>query len=81
MRYFSGELVNLGDKVSLSDGALGEVVCSIDTRECSTAYSHSDWEYLKHGILVAFLKYGLIYYERAEADLHFLERAASRVEK
>jgi len=81
MKYSSGEVANLGDKVTLGDGAQGEIVCSLDTGEFSSQFPQTDWEYLKSGVLINFSRYGLIHYQQAEPDLKFLERAPSRLEK
>lgn len=81
MKYSSGELANLGDKVALGDDATGEVVCSLDTGEFTPRYPETAWAYLKHGVLINFPKHGLIHYLTAEPDLQFLERAPARLEK
>jgi len=81
MKYSSGEVVNLGDKVTLGDGAAGEVVCSLDTGEFSPLYPQTAWAYLKSGVLINFPKHGLIHYLAAEPDLQFRGRAPSRIEK
>ena len=47
MKYSTGEEVRLGDKVKLWAGAEGIVVCSLDSKEFSDAYSEADWGYLK----------------------------------
>lgn len=81
MKYSSGEVANLGDKVALGDGASGEVVCSLDTGEFSSHFPRTEWAYLKRGVLINFPKYGLIHYQISEPDLELLERTPTRVEK
>lgn len=81
MKYSSGELVNLGDKVALGDGATGEIVCSLDTCEFSPQFPQSEWQYLKSGVLINFPRYGLIHYLQPEPDLKLVERSSSRLEK
>lgn len=81
MKYSSGELVNLGDKVALGDGETGEIVCSLDTCEFSPQFPRSEWEYLKNGVLINFPRYGLIHYQHAEPELKFLARTSARLEK
>jgi len=76
MKYPSGELANLGDKVALGDDDAGEVVCSLDTGEFSPRYPQAAWAYLERGVLINFPKYGLIHYLAAEPDLEFLERTS-----
>jgi len=75
MKYSSGQDVRLGDKVKLGDDPDGEVACSIDTEEYSREFPRSQWEYLARGVLVKFLKCGVIHYEQAEPDLELLARA------
>jgi hypothetical protein len=77
MKYTDGKQASLGDKVRLSDGAEGVVVCSIDTNEYSSAYPKEQWDYLKRGVVVNFEKYGLIHYEEAEPGLELVGRSTS----
>ena len=77
MKYADGKDARLGDKVRLSDGAEGVVVCSIDTHEYSPAYPKEQWDYLKRGVMVSFEKYGVIHYEDAEPGLELVERSTS----
>ncbi|UTY59237.1 hypothetical protein [Massilia sp. erpn] len=76
MRYPGEQEVRLGDRVKLSDGAEGVVVCSIDTDEYLPEYPKSDWDYLKHGVMLKFPKYGLIHYTQPEAEMTLVERAS-----
>ena len=77
MKYVDGQEAKLGDKVRLSDGADGVIVCSIDTDEYSPAYPKAQWDYLKRGVMVSFEKYGVIHYEQPEPGMELIARAAS----
>lgn len=76
MNYLTGELCNVGDKVRLGNRAEGVVVCSIDTDEYTSTYPRSDWSYLGCGVMIEFIEYGLIYYQKADDDLYLIARAA-----
>ena len=75
MKYINGEEVRLGDMVRLGDDPGGVVVCSIDSGDYSPEYPRSQWEYLKHGVIVVFPKYGVIHYEEPEPNLELVKRA------
>jgi hypothetical protein len=75
MNYVDGQEVRLGDKVKLSDGEEGIVVCSIDTNEYSEAYPEKDWGYLKKGAMINFQKYGLIHYADSDSDIYLIARS------
>jgi hypothetical protein len=77
MKYADGKEARLGDRVTLGDGAEGAVVVSIDTDEYAIGHPKSQWAYLKHGIMVEFPEYGLIYYEEVEPDLRLVERKSA----
>ncbi|WP_423601094.1 hypothetical protein [Roseateles sp. MS654] len=77
MRYSDGQEARLGDKVKLSDGSEGVVVCSIDTDEFTSDYPRDQWEYLKRGVMVNFQRLGVVHYEQADEDLELVERSAS----
>jgi hypothetical protein len=74
MKYSTGEEVRLGDKVKLWAGAEGIVVCSLDSKEFSDAYSEADWGYLKKGVLIESLQAGLIHYLEPEETMILLQR-------
>lgn len=77
MKYPDGRDVRLGDRVKLGKDNNGIVVCSIDTNEFTDEAPAAQWAYLKKGVMIRFLNYGLIYYETAESDLELVERAKS----
>ncbi len=75
MNYATGELVQLGDNVSLGSDSAGEVVCVINLGEYSAAYPEAEWSYLKTGVLINFPTRGLVHYsETVEPDLKLLAR-------
>ena len=79
MNYASGEVVKLGDRVSLGQDSGGEVVFIIDTGEYSLEYPETRWGgHLKKGVMIHFPLYGLIHYEvEVEPDVALIERASS----
>lgn len=75
MRYRSGELARLGDRVRLGDQE-GAVLFSIDTGEFPSDYRREEWaDFLKEGIMIKFPAYGLIHYTEPDEDLEFVGRA------
>jgi hypothetical protein len=81
MNYATGEVVKLGDRVSLGQDVGGVVVFIIDTGEYSSDYPESQWGgCLKKGVMVHFPMYGLIHYEEAmEPDVKFVMRSTVSV--
>ena len=77
MNYATGEVVILGDRVSLGQDSGGEVVFIIDTAEYSAGYPEAEWSYLKKGVMIHFPLYGLIHYEEAvEPDVKLIARGS-----
>ena len=74
MHYADGQPARLGDHVKLGDDCGGVVVCSLDTSEYAVDFPEAQWSYLKTGILVKFLKFGVIHYETPEPGLELLSR-------
>jgi len=74
MDYPDGSKVHVGDRVEVWPGSVGEVVCSIDTDEYSSAYPKADWEYLGSGVLILSDRAGLVHYKEAEPTMRFLPR-------
>ena len=52
MRYMSGELVRLGDRVRLANDDVGSVVLSIDTGEFTEELPKVAWQQYSEGIVV-----------------------------
>lgn len=76
MKYLDGRPVQLGDKVSLGGGMLGEVVAIIDVSTYAEGYVESEWKYLEKGVLVHTLEAGLIHYPELEENFDLLARAS-----
>lgn len=76
MRYFSGEILKLGDCVSDS-GKKGIVVVIIDSKQALNPHDVSDWTHLKTGFLVDFDRDRLTYFKSDEntENLEFIQRA------
>lgn len=74
MNYSNGELVLLGDKVSLGAGLTGVVVAVIDTQDFSEGYVPDQWLYLSKGVLVESPEAGLVHYPDLNDDFLLLER-------
>jgi hypothetical protein len=75
LRYATGEIVRLGDRVRLGLKEEGAVVAVIGDDAFSEAYPKRDWDYLGQGALVHFPAYGLLYYEDwIEPDLALIAR-------
>lgn len=75
MHYPTGEVVRLGDRVTLgeSEPAPGIVVADMDGSEYSTG--NEGWSYLKQGVMIEFKTYGLIHYVEPEEGLVLVARA------
>jgi hypothetical protein len=78
MRYYSGKEVLVGDRVRLWKGKLGYVVCDLDRREFSDAYTENDWGNLKWGILIAADSGDVFHNEEFDEDLELVRRAKNK---
>ncbi|WP_143189326.1 hypothetical protein [Paraburkholderia lycopersici] len=77
MKYTkTGYEIQIGDSVSVEDGAEGTVVCDFDRKLCISGYE--DWitnddstvdGIPSRGILVKTKKYGLIHYETEDETI------------
>lgn len=74
MKYSDGQKVKLGDKVQLGADKSGVVVCSIDDHLYTPEFPEEQWGYLKRGVMINFVEYGLIHYEDPEPDLQLISR-------
>lgn len=63
MYYPDGQEVRVGDVVKLENSDSGTVVCSMDSNEYSDEYPESQWAYLKTGVMIVFVKDGLMHYQ------------------
>ena len=76
MTYDDGQIVQIGDKVRLSDDRWhGVVVCLIEEGKFTAQYPESAWGYLKIGALVEFKEAGLVHYDTIEPDIELVARA------
>ena len=77
MKYATGEMIHVGDKVRPWPGCTGIVVASIDTDEYSELHPREQWSYLQTGIMIDTNEAGLVHYTEPDVDLLLLERATS----
>lgn len=76
MTYDDGQIVQIGDRVKLSDNRWhGVVVCLFEDGKFAPQYPESDWGHLKLGALVEFVEVGLICYDHIEPDIELVARA------
>ncbi|WP_275544362.1 hypothetical protein [Xanthomonas arboricola] len=73
MNYESGEIILLGDFVSLGSDLRGTVVAIIDQADYAKGYSECDWSYLGKGVLVLTEDAGLIH-EQSNLNLLLIRR-------
>ncbi|MBV6690176.1 hypothetical protein LN565_16165 [Xanthomonas euvesicatoria pv. euvesicatoria] len=73
MNYESGEIILLGDFVSLGSDLRGTVVAIIDQADYARGYSECDWSYLGKGVLVLTEDAGLIH-EQSNLNLSLIRR-------
>jgi hypothetical protein len=76
VHYLDGREVRLGDRIRLS-GALGKVVCCIDSDEYSPAYPREHWDYLTSGVLIEVAGAGLIHCTGTDQELEFVASTAT----
>ena len=80
MTFEDHSTVRLGDWVALSDGIVGEVVCSLDTREFSEEFREKDWGYLGVGILVRSSEAGIVHYQ-SQSSISVARAGGRQVER
>ena len=73
MKYSSGEVVRVGDKVRLGSQEVGTVVCSFDSGDYANNFPEKDWGYLKKGVMINFPLIGLIHCEDSDEDLELVK--------
>ncbi len=74
MKYFTGEIVEIGDEVELSFHDCGVVVCSIDDDKYSTSFPKNEWQYLNVGVLINSQKSGLVHLSKSNEDLILIRK-------
>jgi hypothetical protein len=72
MKYPDGQEARLGDRIQFSNGDLGIVVFSIDTKEYSGEFLEEDWGYLEKGVMVKTDAGALIHYKDSNTEEIFL---------
>jgi hypothetical protein len=75
VKYKTGEIVKVGDRVRLGEDESGLVVFCIDTDEYLAEYPKEQWSYLMTGVMINFQSYGLIHYVEDDEDLELVSRA------
>ena len=80
MKYSNGEEIKLGDRVKLGDDNNGLIIGLLGDKIGLDDDFIGQWGHLEKGFIAKFPQYGLIHYEKAEADLELVSRmqAASR---
>lgn len=76
MKYSDGQIVQLGDNVTLG-GKPGVVVCCISDGVYSQKFTEAHWSYLELGVMIDFPEsMGLIHFDTTEdeEDLRFICR-------
>jgi hypothetical protein len=73
MKYSTGEVVTIGDRV-LADNMTGVVVCVIDDQQFSKEFPEF-WAYLETGLLIESDEIGLVHYPVIDEDVKFIKRA------
>ncbi|WP_127168958.1 hypothetical protein [Xanthomonas sp. BRIP62415] len=74
MTYESGEIILLGDTVSLGSDLYGTVVAIFDEGKYAEEYPEVDWSYLEKGVLVLTKDAGLIH-EKSNLNLSLVCRS------
>jgi hypothetical protein len=74
MKYYSGDHVNVGDRVRLWPSVCGVVVCSIDDGVYSQEFPETSWAYKGKGIIIKADNGQIFYYDEADEDFELLER-------
>jgi len=76
LKYFDGQMAQIGDEVRLADGRWrGIVVGLIGEREFIDAIRPEDWAFLGKGVLVNYAEVGLVHYDTVEQDVELARRA------
>ncbi|MBB5734905.1 hypothetical protein FHT09_000604 [Xanthomonas arboricola] len=73
MTYESGEIILLGDTVSLGSDLYGTIVAIFDEGKYTEEYPEVDWSYLAKGVLVLTKDAGLIH-EKSNLNLGLIRR-------
>ncbi len=74
MKYTSGEIARLWDRVEVWPGNRAIVVFSIDTDEFSEDFPKAAWAYLGRGVMLQTEQAGLIHFEDPDNAMLLLAR-------
>jgi len=74
----NGAELYLGDTVTFYEFDRGIIVCDLDKGIYTKDFTHSDWSYLKEGILVQSMDIGLIHFSSEGGLIEELELATNR---
>jgi len=75
MRYWTGEIALLGDRVVLGDNERAPGIVLADMDGGTYSADNDGWAYLKQGVMIEFKAYGLIHYIEPDEDLLLVARA------
>jgi hypothetical protein len=73
-RYCSGDDIRAGDRVRCGDWT-GRVVFVLGTGSFALGFRPADWSYLGRGFMAEYDQAGLVFSEKADADLELVARA------
>ncbi len=79
MKYATGQIVKLGDRVAMGGGMTGVVIGCIDEGEFADPFLTKEWEFLGVGILVKSPEAGVVHYQSPTPDLKLIERSHERI--
>lgn len=72
MKYFSGQTIQLGDRVRPWEDKGGTIVCIIADGLFSDEFSQADWAFLQKGLLIKMDDGQLIHCPEIDEDLILL---------
>jgi hypothetical protein len=75
VRYKSGEVAMVGDKVRMGPHDNGVIVFSVDDGVYAPEYPADQWSYLGSGVMIEFESCGLVHISGNDPDLELLSRA------
>ena len=73
-RYCSGDDIRAGDRVRCA-GWTGRILFVLGTGSFAPGYRPADWSHLGRGFMAEYDQAGLVFAERADADLELVARA------
>ena len=73
-KYSNGDLVRVGDVVSVAGAASGEVVFVVERNEFAPDFPAAEWVYLGCGFMVRESDGTLVHYKQSSRELRLLSR-------